>query len=449
MRWVDAEGMSVEEAARELERADGVLVPGGFGSRGWEGKITACRIARERGIPISASASVCTWPISEFARNVVGLDGANSTEMDPETPYPVIDLLPEQKEIEDLGGTMRLGADAVDVEEGTRTHAAYGEAVIHERHRHRYEVNNALPAAARRRRPRRLRHLPGGPPGRGRSSCPTIPWFVASQYHPEFKSRPTRPAPLFRDFVGAAFERARARTSVGKAAAPPRIAPWLPPGPRGFSTSSSSSPPSRALRERRRRWPSVIRSYLGDLGLAVEDDEAGNLLARLKPAEKTAAARSSSARTWTRCLRSDRSSRSSAKTASSATRRARSSAPTTRRPWRCSSSPRACSSPKEGRTRGSSSSSQSKEEVGLEGRQGLRPHAPASKLGFVYDCSGPVGGIVRSAPYGKTIDVVFKGRSAHAGLAPEEGRSAIAAAGRRLPTSGSAGSTRRRLRTSG
>ena len=142
VRWVDAEGMSVEEAARELERADGVLVPGGFGSRGWEGKITACRIARERGIPYLGICLGMHVAISEFARNVVGLDGANSTEMDPETPYPVIDLLPEQKEIEDLGGTMRLGADAVDVLEGTRAHAAYGEPVIHERHRHRYEVNN-------------------------------------------------------------------------------------------------------------------------------------------------------------------------------------------------------------------------------------------------------------------------------------------------------------------
>ena len=119
-----------------------MLVPGGFGSRGWEGKILACRVARERGIPYLGICLGMHVAVSEFARHVVGLDGANSTEMDPETPYPVIDLLPEQKEIEDLGGTMRLGAQAVEVADGTRAREAYGEAVVHERHRHRYEVNN-------------------------------------------------------------------------------------------------------------------------------------------------------------------------------------------------------------------------------------------------------------------------------------------------------------------
>ena len=211
VRWVDAEGMSVEEAARELERSDGVLVPGGFGSRGWEGKIVACQVARERGIPYLGICLGMHVAVSEFARNVAGLEGANSTEMDPETPYPVIDLLPEQKEIEDLGGTMRLGAQAVDLVEGTRTHATYGaEPVIHERHRHRYEVNNHF-------RPRLLESglVVSGTYQEGRAveiiELPGHPWFVASQFHPEFKSRPTRPAPLFRDFVGAAAERARER----------------------------------------------------------------------------------------------------------------------------------------------------------------------------------------------------------------------------------------------
>jgi CTP synthase len=218
VRWVDAEGMSLEEAARELERSDGILVPGGFGSRGWEGKITACRIARERGIPYLGICLGMHVAISEFARNVVGLEGANSTEMDPETPYPVIDLLPEQKEIEDLGGTMRLGADAVDLSEETRAFAAYGEPVVHERHRHRYEVNNHF-------RPRLVEAglVVAGTFQEGRLveivELPDHPWFVASQFHPEFKSRPTRPAPLFRDFVGAASERARARAGVAQAAA--------------------------------------------------------------------------------------------------------------------------------------------------------------------------------------------------------------------------------------
>jgi CTP synthase len=218
VRWVDAEGMSLEEAAADLERSDGILVPGGFGSRGWEGKITACRIARERGIPYLGICLGMHVAVSEFARNVVGLEGANSTEMDPETPYPVIDLLPEQKEIEDLGGTMRLGADAVDVVEGTRAFAAYGEPVIHERHRHRYEVNNHF-------RPRLVEAglVVSGTFQEGRLveivELPDHPWFVASQFHPEFKSRPTRPAPLFREFVGAALERAQERAGIAQTAA--------------------------------------------------------------------------------------------------------------------------------------------------------------------------------------------------------------------------------------
>src|SRR5436305_4723472 len=144
VRWVDAEAMTLEEARAELAGVDGVLVPGGFGSRGWEGKILACRVAREDEIPYLGICLGMHVAVSEFARHVCGLDGANSTEMDPETPFPVIDLLPEQKEIEDLGGTMRLGAQAVDLADGTRAREAYGDAVVHERHRHRYEVNNAI-----------------------------------------------------------------------------------------------------------------------------------------------------------------------------------------------------------------------------------------------------------------------------------------------------------------
>jgi CTP synthase len=151
--------------------------------------------------------------VSDFARHVAGMEGANSTEMDPETPFPVIDLLPEQKEIEDLGGTMRLGAQAIELEEGTRAREAYGELVIHERHRHRYEVNNEL----------RSRLVDAGLVVSGTFQdgrlveiveLPDHPWFVASQFHPEFKSRPTRPAPLFRGFVGAALERARSRAGL-------------------------------------------------------------------------------------------------------------------------------------------------------------------------------------------------------------------------------------------
>jgi CTP synthase len=218
VRWLDAEGMSLEEAAVVLEEVDGVLVPGGFGSRGWEGKILACRVARERGIPYLGICLGMHVAVSEFARHVLGLDGANSTEMDPETPYPVIDLLPEQKEVEDLGGTMRLGAQAVEVAAGTRAREAYGEPVVHERHRHRYEVNNHY-------RPQLVEAglVVAGTVYEGRLveiiELPDHPWFVASQFHPEFKSRPTRPAPLFREFVGAALARARERAGVAVSAA--------------------------------------------------------------------------------------------------------------------------------------------------------------------------------------------------------------------------------------
>ncbi|MCP9486357.1 MAG: CTP synthase [Gaiellaceae bacterium MAG52_C11] len=218
VQWVDAENMSYEEAAELLDEVDGVLVPGGFGSRGWEGKILACQVARERGIPYLGICLGMHVAVSEFARHVCGLDGANSTEMDPETPYPVIDLLPEQKEIEDLGGTMRLGAQAVEVAADTRTREAYGEAVVHERHRHRYEVNNHY-------RPTLIEHglVVSGTFQEGRLveivELPDHPWFVASQFHPEFKSRPTRPAPLFREFVGAALERSRERSDAQAATA--------------------------------------------------------------------------------------------------------------------------------------------------------------------------------------------------------------------------------------
>src|SRR5438552_41724 len=211
VRSVDAEDMSYDEAAELLENVDGVLVPGGFGSRGWEGKILACRVARERQIPYLGICLGMHVAVSEFARHVVGFEGANSTEMDPETPYPVIDLLPEQKEIEDLGGTMRLGAQAVELADSTRARELYGESVVPERHRHRYEVNNHF-------RPRLVESglVVSGTFQEGRLveiiELPDHPWFVASQFHPEFKSRPTRPAPLFREFVGAALARARDRS---------------------------------------------------------------------------------------------------------------------------------------------------------------------------------------------------------------------------------------------
>jgi CTP synthase len=150
--------------------------------------------------------------VAEFARSVAGMAGANSTEFDLETPFPVIDLLPEQKEIADMGGTMRLGADPVKLHESTRVRALYGEAVIYERHRHRYEVNNHL----RRRLEGAGLICSGTSPDERLVEAIELPadrhpFFVASQYHPEFKSRPERPAPLFREFVGAALDHTEVR----------------------------------------------------------------------------------------------------------------------------------------------------------------------------------------------------------------------------------------------
>jgi CTP synthase len=215
IKWVDSERLEPSSLADELEGLDGILVPGGFGVRGVEGKILAARYARERGLPYFGICLGMQVAVAEFARHVAGMDGANSTEFDPETPFPVIDLLPEQKEVRDMGGTMRLGADPVKLHEGTRAREIYGEAVIYERHRHRYEVNNHL-----RRRLEQEGLVCSGTSPDDRLveiiELPEHPFFVASQFHPEFKSRPLRPQPLFRDFVGAAMERARGRAPDGE-----------------------------------------------------------------------------------------------------------------------------------------------------------------------------------------------------------------------------------------
>ncbi|HYM56350.1 MAG TPA: CTP synthase, partial [Solirubrobacteraceae bacterium] len=211
--WVDSESLDDGEVRERLAHADGILIPGGFGVRGIEGKISAAQIAREHKIPFLGVCLGMQMAVAEFARHVVGMDGANSTEFDPETPYPVIDLLPEQKEVADMGGTMRLGADPIKLHPDTRAREIYGEAVIYERHRHRYEVNNLL----RRRLEAQGLVVSGTSPDERLVEIIEIadhPFFVASQFHPEFKSRPERPAPLFRDFVGAALERALEREPV-------------------------------------------------------------------------------------------------------------------------------------------------------------------------------------------------------------------------------------------
>lgn len=210
IRWVNAvelEGKTQEEVAEVLREAHGILVPGGFGDRGVEGKIKAIRYARENGVPFLGICLGMQCAVIEFARHVVGLEGANSSEFQPSTPYPVIDLLPEQKDIEDKGGTMRLGLYPCKLREGSKAFAIYQDEIIYERHRHRYEFNNEF---------RDIMESKGmvlsglSPDGRLVEiiELPNHPWFVATQFHPEFKSRPNRPHPLFRDFVGAALKRA-------------------------------------------------------------------------------------------------------------------------------------------------------------------------------------------------------------------------------------------------
>jgi CTP synthase len=219
--WIDSESVADLEVAARLEQADGVLIPGGFGGRGIEGKIRAAQLAREQRIPYLGVCLGMQIAVCEFARNVAGMDGANSTEFDLETPFPVIDLLPEQKEIADMGGTMRLGADPVKLHDGTRIRRLYGEQVVYERHRHRYEVNNHL----RRRLESAGLICSGTSPDERLVEAIELPaeqhpFFVASQYHPEFKSRPERPAPLFREFVGAALEHAESSERVSALEAP-------------------------------------------------------------------------------------------------------------------------------------------------------------------------------------------------------------------------------------
>jgi CTP synthase len=219
--WVDSESLVSEAAAWErLGGADAILIPGGFGGRGIEGKIRAAKVAREGAIPFLGVCLGMQIAVMEFARHLVSMDGANSTEFDPETPHPVIDLLPEQKEVTDLGGTMRLGADPVKIHPDTRARELYGEAVIYERHRHRYEVNLFL-----RKRLEAAGLVVGGTSPDERLvemiELDDHPFFVASQFHPEFKSRPERPAPLFREFVGAGLRRALERAPEFRASHAP------------------------------------------------------------------------------------------------------------------------------------------------------------------------------------------------------------------------------------
>jgi len=206
VRWVDSEELEGGDVERYLSGVDGVLVPGAFGSRGIEGKIQAVRWARESGTPFFGICMGLQCAVIEFARNVLGLEGANSTEFDPNTPHPVIDLMPEQKDITEKGGTMRLGAYPCRIMKPSKTYDAYGRELVRERHRHRFEVNNVY-----RDRLHEAGFVPSGIWPEGDlvevMELRDHPWFLGTQFHPEFKSRPNRCHPLFREFVAAAVRR--------------------------------------------------------------------------------------------------------------------------------------------------------------------------------------------------------------------------------------------------
>lgn len=203
--WVSAEEMEFRDPAEMLKPADGILVPGGFGDRGIEGKIKTINYARTNKIPFLGICLGMQCAVIEFARSVAGLARAHSSEFDRDTLYPVIDLLPEQKDIEEMGGTMRLGTYPCKLFEHTRAFNAYQDEVIYERHRHRFEFNNEF----RELLTGKGLVISGTSPNERLVEIIELkdhPWFVGTQFHPEFKSRPNRPHPLFRDFVGAALQ---------------------------------------------------------------------------------------------------------------------------------------------------------------------------------------------------------------------------------------------------
>tara|TARA_B100002052_G_C15791059_1_gene556360 strand:- start:44 stop:1171 length:1128 start_codon:yes stop_codon:yes gene_type:complete len=204
IKWVNSESLESDDPKKVIGEVDGILLCPGFGDRGIEGKISAVQYARENQIPYLGDCLGMQVLVCEFARNVAGMPDANTTELDPNTPFPVISLLSEQEEIEDMGGTMRLGGYDSNVVEGTLTHKAYGTKKIRERHRHRYELNNSylevlqkhgLVVAAKNIEDTLVEVV----------EIENHPFMVGAQFHPEFTSRPNRPNPLFRAFVEAAL----------------------------------------------------------------------------------------------------------------------------------------------------------------------------------------------------------------------------------------------------
>jgi len=227
LRWIPSDDMDGLLAADHLQGLNGIVVPGGFGIRGIEGKIAAARHARENGVPFLGLCLGLQCAVIEFSRSQLGLTGANSAEFDPTAPHPVIDLMESQQNVSDMGGTMRLGIYAAKLKEGTLARRLYGEELIYERHRHRYEVNNRyrkdLEAAGMQ--------LSGTSPDDHLVEIveiPSHPFFIASQFHPEFKSRPDDPHPLFAGFMAAAAAHRTGRPVVEDRAADPAVVGDLP-----------------------------------------------------------------------------------------------------------------------------------------------------------------------------------------------------------------------------
>lgn len=206
INWVNSEEVNPATVDALLKDSDGILVPGGFGDRGVEGKILAAQYARENNIPYFGICLGMQIAVIEYARNVLGYKDAHSSELDPETTHPVIDLMPEQRDVENLGGTMRLGIYPCKIKPGTLASEVYGSDLIYERHRHRYEFNNFY----RKEVEESGMVLCGQSPNEKlveMIEIPDHPWFLAVQFHPEFKSRPNRAHPLFKSFIGAALKR--------------------------------------------------------------------------------------------------------------------------------------------------------------------------------------------------------------------------------------------------
>jgi CTP synthase len=210
--WVHSEDLEVRSAEDVIGQVDGILLCPGFGDRGLEGKVAAVQYARERKIPYLGDCLGLQMLVVEFARNVAGMPAANTTEADPRTPFPVISLLSEQQEVHEMGGTMRLGGYDCRLVEGTLASECYGTEIVRERHRHRYEVNNALLPQLEQHGLKVSGWLTDGQLVEI-VELPDHPWMVAAQFHPEFTSRPNHPNPLFRGFVGAAFEHRVGRDS--------------------------------------------------------------------------------------------------------------------------------------------------------------------------------------------------------------------------------------------